>query len=278
VRVVHADFGLGAAPERGVSAETMVLVRAAVAPLHAEPKASSEQVSQSVAGHLAVILEMRDGWRRVRLADSYEGWMHEGYLDARVLSAEAAHEWMTTARHSLGCTIHDASADMERSLPLGARVAKDAKIVDGGVLDESEIRRRYPPVGTEICASAARYFWSTSYQWGGITPWGADCSGMVQMVFGLHGAALPRDARQQAELGAALEIVPEAWRAGDLLFFSDRADGRITHVAIVAQQRTLMHVAIGRGGFAVEHLGEAGDAYTSALMGRLRSARRVIAA
>ena len=60
----------------------MVLVRAPVAPLHAEPRASSEQVSQSLAGHLAAILEVRDGWRRVRLGDGYEGWMHEGYLES----------------------------------------------------------------------------------------------------------------------------------------------------------------------------------------------------
>jgi cell wall-associated NlpC family hydrolase len=87
--------------------------------------------------------------------------------------------------------------------------------------------------------------------------------------------ALPRDARQQAELGTAIALTPDAWRPGDLLFFSDRADGRITHVAIVAQNDTLMHVAIGRGGFAVEHLDGATDPYTVALMGRLRSARRV---
>jgi len=108
-----------------VSAETIVLVRAAVAPLHAEPKAASEQVSQSVAGQLAVILEAREGWRRVRLADGYEGWMHEGYLDAHALSAEAAHDWAMNARHSVGCTVYDDVTDMERALPLGARVASD---------------------------------------------------------------------------------------------------------------------------------------------------------
>ena len=99
---------------------------------------------------------------------------------------------------------------------------------------------------------------------------------MVQAVFGLHGIALPRDARQQAELGTALGLTPDAWQGGDLLFFSDRADGRITHVAIVAPQHTLMHVAIGRGGFAVEHLEGTTDPYTIALMGRLRSAKRVL--
>jgi hypothetical protein len=253
-----------------------VLVCAAVAPLHAEPRASSEQVSQSVEGHPATILEVRDGWRRVRLGDGYEGWMHEGYLHAQALSAEDVSAWMSTARYSLGCTVVDAATGMERALPLGARIASNAKIVAGGVLDAQEIRRRHPPSGIEVCASAARWFWSTSYQWGGITPWGADCSGMVQTVFGMHGAALPRDARQQAELGKALELEPSSWRPGDLLFFSDRADGRITHVAIVAPSHRLMHVAIGRGGFAVEHIDETTDPYTVALMGRLRGARRLL--
>ncbi|MEO6208696.1 MAG: SH3 domain-containing C40 family peptidase [Gemmatimonadaceae bacterium] len=260
----------------GPNAGMMVLVAAAIAPLHAEPGASSEQVSQAVAGQIAIILDTNGAWRRVRLADGYEGWMHEGYLDAHPLSADAAKAWSSTARHSLGCTILDASTDMERTLPLGARIPASAKIVAGGILDEREIRRRYPPVGIEICASAARYFSSTSYQWGGITPWGADCSGMVQTVFGLHGAALPRDARQQAELGTALELASDAWQPGDLLFFSDRTDGRVTHVALVARKRTLMHVAIGRGGFAVEQLDHATDPYTVALMTRLRAARRVL--
>ncbi|MBK5188295.1 MAG: C40 family peptidase [Gemmatimonadaceae bacterium] len=259
-----------------MSTATTVRVRAAIAPLHAEPRAASEQVSQSAAGHLATILEAGDGWHRVRLVDGYEGWMHEGYLDTSALDANEAEAWKTGALYSLGCTMIDTVTGLERALPLGARVAGSAKIVAGGALYAKELRRRYPPAGIEVCASAARWFASTSYQWGGITPWGADCSGMVQTTFGLHGAALPRDARQQAELGTALELTPDAWRPGDLLVFSDRADGRITHVAIVAPRRTLMHVAIGRGGFAVEQIDDAADPYTLALMGRLRGARRLL--
>lgn len=260
-----------------MATETIVRVSSAVAPLHAEPKASSEQVSQSVAGHLATILETREGWRRVRLGDGYEGWMHEGYLETRGLSADEVAAWRSSARYSLGCRVLDTNINMELTLPLGARVSRDANVVAGVAIDAGEMHRRYPTVGSEICASAARWFWSTSYQWGGITTWGADCSGMVQTVFGLHGAALPRDARQQAELGVALELAPEAWAPGDLLFFSERADGRITHVALVAQQRSLMHVAIGRGGFAVEQLDGPMDPYAVALVKRLRSARRLIA-
>ena len=69
---------------------------------------------------------------------------------------------------------------------------------------------------------------SASYQWGGVTPWGADCSGMVQTVFGMHGVPLPRDARQQAELGTALALdtsCVEPWRSAVLL----RSRGRSHH-------------------------------------------------
>lgn len=253
-----------------------MLVRAAVAPLHAEPKASSEQVSQSVAGHLATILEVRDGWRRVRLGDGYEGWMHQGYLEAGNLTPDQASEWTSASRYSLGCTASDTKRGEARALPLGARVAREMRIVAGEAIDAQELSRRFPRDGVQICASARTWFSGTSYQWGGITPWGADCSGMVQTVFGMHGLALPRDARQQAELGSALALDAAAWQPGDLLFFSERADGRITHVAIVAPARALVHVGIGRGGFAIENTDDTTDPYTAGLMNRLRAARRLL--
>jgi cell wall-associated NlpC family hydrolase len=259
VRIGHADAGDA----------TAAVVGAAIAPVHAEPRASSEQVTQSLAGHPVAVLEAREGWRRVRLGDGYEGWVHEGYLDWRAESVEGA-------RYSLGCTVRDAASGVERALPFGARVARDAGVVAGEALEDSERQRRFPADGRAIATSAAKWFAGTSYQWGGITPWGADCSGMVQTIFALHGVSLPRDARQQAELGSAIELAPDGWLAGDLLFFSERADGRITHVALVADSATLMHVAIGRGGFSVERLNQARDAYAVGLMGRLRGARRLL--
>jgi gamma-D-glutamyl-L-lysine dipeptidyl-peptidase len=273
VHVAHADSG---APAPAVATERPVLVRAAVAPLHAEPRASSEQVSQSVAGHLATILELREGWRRVRLADGYEGWMHQGYIEAGALTPDQASAWTSASRYSLGCTASDPKSGEARAFPLGARVAREMRIVAGEVLNAQELSRRFPRDGVEICASARKWFSGTSYQWGGITPWGADCSGMVQTVFGMHGVALPRDARQQAELGSALALDAAAWQPGDLLFFSERPDGRITHVAIVALARALVHVGIGRGGFAVENIDDAADPYTVGLMKRLRAARRLL--
>src|SRR6185437_7197884 len=88
-----------------------------------------------------------------------------------------------------------------RALPLGAVLDCDAAVVRGDVVASDTRAERFPRDGAAIARSAVELFEGTPYEWGGVTPWGADCSGMVQAVFGLHGIPLPRDARQQAEHG-----------------------------------------------------------------------------
>ena len=109
-----------------------------------------------------------------------------------------------------------------------------------------------------------------------MTPWGADCSGLVQTTFWLHGIQLRRDAWQQAEQGDAGDSDPLAARKGDLLFFSDQVDKHITHVAIALGNQRLVHLALGRGGYAVENLADARDPYVAKLHQRFVRARRVL--
>ena len=97
----------------------------------------------------------------------------------------------------------------------------------------------------------------------------------MQTIFALHGVPLPRDAWQQAECGQDagpfLELKP-----ANLAFFSDRADKRVTHVAIALGARRIVHVALGRGGYAVERLDDANDDYVRALRERFLYARDVL--
>ncbi len=74
-------------------------------------------------------------------------------------------------------------------------------------------------------------FLGAAYLWGGRTPWGVDCSGLVQMIFILMGIYLPRDAGQQADEGEAVDLL-DLSEPGDLAFF-ENAEGAIVHVGII---------------------------------------------
>jgi hypothetical protein len=254
------------------SGHATLVVTSPVAPLHAEPRAGSEQVSQRVAGHTVVVLEGSDPWLRVRGADAYEGWMHHGYLRELRPGDERRY---AAGRVSLGCTVRERDG-CRRLLPLGAILADDATVEAGVALAPEELRARFPRTGEAVARSAVELFEGTPYQWGGITPWGADCSGLVQTCFGLHGVPMPRDSRQQAELGRGVDGELAALRAADLLFFSDRPGGTaITHVGVALGGMRMVHLALGRGGYAVESLDRRGDPYVAALVERYRFSRRL---
>jgi hypothetical protein len=248
------------------------IVRTPLAPVFAEARVASAQISQLVAGRRIELLEKRDDWYNIRGPDEYEGWLHRGYL--LPVPATGAPPSAHFDRVSLGC-ITTNGAGGRRAMPLGSLLSVEERVKSGEIVSLAEQVTRFPPEADAITRSAQLYFEGTSYLWGGVTPWGADCSGLVQTVFWLHGIQLRRDAWQQAEQGAPADPDPRASRTGDLLFFSDRVDEHITHVAIALGNQRLVHLALGRGGYAVEDLGDERDPYVAKLLDRFVLARRV---
>jgi hypothetical protein len=51
-----------------------------VAPVHAEPDAASEQVTQALRGEPLTVEERRDGWALIRTAYDYPGWISDAAL------------------------------------------------------------------------------------------------------------------------------------------------------------------------------------------------------
>lgn len=82
------------------------------------------------------------------------------------------------------------------------------------------------------------------YRYGGSTPEGFDCSGLVQYVYAQAGLPLPRTTREQYRAGATVPL--RALAAGDLLFY--RFDsGPVDHVALYLGDGQALHApASGR--------------------------------
>ena len=253
--------------------EQTLIITSAIAPLLADARAASEQISQRLCGHTVEMLELRSPWHRVRGTDGYEGWLHLGF--ARALSHKEQRTRYAVSRVSLGCTVRDRDGD-SMALPLGCIIADDARIEQGVAIAQADLPGRFPRSGDAVAQSAVDLFRSAPYQWGGITPWGADCSGFLQTCFALHGISLARDAHQQAVQGIDAGRDMKRALAGDLLFFSDQDNRAITHVGIALSGERLVHMALGRGGYRVESVGDTDDPYVKALTGRFQFARRLL--
>lgn len=220
-------------------------VRSAVAPLLGDARISAPLTSQLLAGEVLQLVDGRGDWLQVRGADDYEGWTHVGFL-MPFTGTEAS--W----RISLGCVTRDADGQPQ-ALPLGARLSPGHAVLEGVAIEPAARASQFPRDRDAIVRSARSLFTGASYLWGGVTPWGVDCSGFVQRIFALHGVPLRRDAWQQAEdMVMVTDDVSAKHMPGDLLFFSDRDDKRITHVGIGTGEGGMIHSSLARGGIYAE--------------------------
>jgi cell wall-associated NlpC family hydrolase len=104
-------------------------------------------------------------------------------------------------------------------------------------------------IPSEVLATALALR-GTQYRNGGSEPSrGFDCSGFVQWVFGQHGAALPRETREQYEVGR--KIQDDDVRPGDLVFFETVAKGP-SHVGIALGGGEFVHAPSTRGVVRIE--------------------------
>lgn len=187
-------------------------------------------VSELLHGEAFDVFDLAGEWALGRtLHDGYLGWVPVAALAAR--GAAATHR--ITARAAPVFAQADIKSEVTALLPMGSHVRGSEEgrflaLAGGGHVHVAHVAA----LEADLLA-VARRFLGAPYVWGGRTPDGVDCSGLVQAALSFCGVAAPRDSDQQRD-GLGLAVRFEDRVAGDLVFFPG-------HVGILAQNDRLLH-------------------------------------
>ena len=108
-------------------------------------------------------------------------------------------------------------------------------------------------------------FLGAPYVWGGRSALGMDCSGLTQLVYGMHGVDLPRDTKDQRLLGQ--EVKRDDLQPGYLIFSPG-------HVVIYIGGGEYIHASLGEGGVEINSYDTDADNYRKDLDEEYQIARR----
>ena len=225
-------------------------------------------------GGIVEVLQKNRDTCRIRTSYGYEGFVCESHLSI----AKGLHIYEKTANslhrvaHSFADVLDgpDVKARIAATLPRGAEILAGTCVDDFAPVIMADGRDYYmmgaalekaqtAPVADmrRALVKTAESYVGAGYRWGGRSPAGIDCSGLVFMAYWLNGVIIWRDSKIMPGFAMA-KIEFEEADVGDLIFF----DG---HVAMLANDGKIIHSCQRRGGVCVESVGSAKAHYRKGL-------------
>jgi len=213
-------------------------------PMRSASNERSEQVSQLLFGDVFELLQTNGKWLRIcALNDNYEAWIDRS-MAGEIVEITQSEDTESVVIQPVLCEIKDEKNRIMR-IPGGSRVPKPDETGSFILANKqfsflhSNFTDFFVPAA-HITDSAMKYL-NSPYLWGGKTVLGMDCSGLIQVLFRMHGMEIPRDASQQVELGETICFRHDA-QAGDLAFFQN-PKGKIIHVGIILDSEQIIHAS-----------------------------------
>jgi len=244
------------------AAAAVATVTAAVENLHVRPDETSSVDDQVILGDRVMILDDDAGFAKVRTAAGEIAWIPERALRRGEATAPVGAK-IARVTSNFAHVYSSPSFTSQKPLltvPVGARMFSsdflEGKEKESGGSFEW-VRVHLPDGRMGFVASRdvslfpfkenlllslplespsdwiafGKRFLGAPYTWGGTTPLGFDCSGLMTRIFSEHGVTLRRNSYEQAFQDPHFVAVPfDALLPGDLLFFG--TEDKIDHEAM----------------------------------------------
>lgn len=258
------------------------VINVPVADLRLQPEMHSERLSQALFGTAVEIKQIKNNYARVVLPEGYIGWCRLPHINQIGFDKWRKYRARKKRRTRLmSASVYDQTGKKQHPFnlffgtELAVKIKNNTCAIDlpGGVngyLPASSLQppmaKKQIPVKSSQILRCARRFLGSPYLWGGITPAGIDCSGLVQTVFRFYGIELPRDSKDQHHCGEKID--KDNIRAGDLLFFPG-------HVGFSLGGDNIIHASAFRGMVAIDSLDKSDDNFRPDLQNDFEFARRI---
>ncbi len=182
-----------------------------------------------------IIVDTQNDYIKILYGDDYA----EGYVINSGLNCTG--EWVT--KSEVHTKIKKVAAEKAEAARREAIARENARLAAMGYSSKETSSKIISAPATsgsgrgQAIVNSAKKYLGVPYVWGGTSPRGFDCSGLVQYVCRQNGISVPRVAASQR--GAGRYVSRANLQPGDLVFFGN--GGRVTHVGIYIGNGNMIH-------------------------------------